>query len=222
MYNQLLIQAFEKAGEEIHSEVLSRQAAHLSDVILENSGMPYGERSLRDRYKEVNNHLNINLNLYVADALSQYLGYQNFNAYLASTQEQSNPKTSGIKTIFKRYKYLLLVFVGVLVLTSVYLTTRSRWMVWETDHYKEVSFDEQLLQNGRLKIYNKDRIHNFKKTTADCNTTFVFNGGNTQLWYGKNKMGELELFTSPGLHPETGKTLKELTKYMYDKYICIQ
>jgi hypothetical protein len=95
-------------------------------------------------------------------------------------------------------------------------------MVWDGLYYKEVSFNERLLQNGTLKLYNKDRIENFRKTTADCQTPLAFKGGTLKLWYGKNRMGDLELFTTPGLHPETGKTLKELTKYMYDKYICVQ
>ena len=30
----------------------------------------------------------------------------------------------------------------------------------------------------------------------------------------------LQYFTALGLHPETGKTLKPITQYMIDKYIC--
>ena len=44
--------------------------------------------------------------------------------------------------------------------------------------------------------------------------------GREQIWYGKNNRGELEFFTSQGLHPETKKTLKKITKYMIDKYVC--
>ena len=44
--------------------------------------------------------------------------------------------------------------------------------------------------------------------------------GSERLWYGKNKNKELEYFTAFGKHPETGKTLKPITKYMIAKYIC--
>ncbi len=41
-----------------------------------------------------------------------------------------------------------------------------------------------------------------------------------RIWYGKNREGELEYFSSQGLHPQTGKTLKPITRYMIEKYIC--
>lgn len=53
-----------------------------------------------------------------------------------------------------------------------------------------------------------------------CDLIFFDKSGNAQIWYGKNLKGELEIFTSLGLHPETGKTLKPISKYMIEKYIC--
>ncbi len=71
-----------------------------------------------------------------------------------------------------------------------------------------------------LKLYNADRIEHFRKIDPNCETDFFKNDGTEMLWYGKNKSGELEFFTSVGLHPETGKTLKKITKYIIKKYIC--
>ncbi|WP_339609501.1 hypothetical protein [uncultured Planktosalinus sp.] len=73
---------------------------------------------------------------------------------------------------------------------------------------------------GQLKLYNEDRIAHFKKIEADCDTPYRTADGNALVWYGKNKEGALEYFTSHGLHPETGKTLKELTLYMFEKHAC--
>ena len=41
------------------------------------------------------------------------------------------------------------------------------------------------------------------------------------IWYAKNKEGEIECFTNPGLHPITGKTLDEITPYIIQKYVPI-
>ncbi|MGF1557165.1 hypothetical protein [Paucihalobacter sp.] len=220
MYNTLLLKAFEKAGEDIHAASTSKRALHLSDVILEYSGMPYGERSLRDKHKEVQNGQTINLSLFVADALSNYLGFENFSAYVASNESVLKIKKSVNPSFFRRYRLPLLLISVLLIILTIDYTTKTRWMVWEADHYIEVGFDEKLLQTGSLKIYNKDRIEHFKKVEVNCESSLSVNGGAMDLWYGKNKNGELELFTTPGLHPETGKTLKALTKYMFDKYIC--
>lgn len=218
MYNRLLIEAFEKAGEESHATTNSGKAAYLSNVIEKNSKMPYGERSLRDKFKAVEKGEKINLNRFVTNALSQYLGYENFTQYVASNNELVTDQPS--QGFLRRHRWPLLLISLVVIMLVIYFSTKTRWMVWETDHYIEVGFDEKLLQMGSLKIYNKDRIAHFKKVEANCESSLSVNGGAVDLWYGKNKKGELELFTTPGLHPETGKTLKALTKYMFDKYIC--
>jgi hypothetical protein len=56
--------------------------------------------------------------------------------------------------------------------------------------------------------------------TPNCEDEFFNEDGSVKLWYGKNKNKDLEYFTALGLHPETGKTLKPITQYMIDKYIC--
>lgn len=93
-------------------------------------------------------------------------------------------------------------------------------MIWEVDHYEEVSFDPKKYGIGKLKLYKKERILYFKKIEGTCEYTYFDTEGEVRVWYGKNHTGKLELFTSLGLHPETGKTLKPITKYMIRKYIC--
>jgi hypothetical protein len=93
-------------------------------------------------------------------------------------------------------------------------------MKWDVDHYVEVSFDAKGVQNGDLKLYKEDRIENFKKINADCNTVFFTENGSISVWYGKNMNGALEYFTGLGLHPISGKSLKPITEYMIKKYVC--
>ncbi|WP_435682498.1 hypothetical protein [Nonlabens sp.] len=54
-----------------------------------------------------------------------------------------------------------------------------------------------------------------------CDTVFFKSDNSVRFWYGKNKKKEIEYFTDLGLHPETGKTLKPITGYMIEKYICV-
>jgi hypothetical protein len=94
-------------------------------------------------------------------------------------------------------------------------------MIWQEDHYVEVEFDTEKHKLNQLKLYKEDRINLFKKLTPICDTTKFFNeDGSVNIWYGKNRNKKLEYFTALGLHPETGKTLKPITQYMIDKYIC--
>ena len=98
---------------------------------------------------------------------------------------------------------------------------QPRWMIWQNGHYIEVKLDTEKYSLNQLKLYKEDRILNFKQIIPDCNTTQFFNlDGSENLWYGKNAKGELEYFTSLGLHPETGMTLKKITSYMIKTHIC--
>ena len=74
-----------------------------------------------------------------------------------------------------------------------------------------------LIQFKILSFFCKDF---FKKINPDCEYSFFNNDGSVRVWYGKNVSKELEFFTDLGLHPETGKTLKPITQYMIDKYVC--
>lgn len=218
MYSQLIIKAFEKAREKIQSDKPTRLAQHLSDYIQEQSGEPYGEKSLRNHYTAAKKGDPIDLKKFVANALSVYLGYESFEDFVKA--HPSKPvEPTGLPS---RYKWAIagLLFI-VLFFTISYLQfNKQRWMVWQQDHYVEVSFDEKLLQDGKLKLYKEDRITDFKKINIDCNTTYKTPNGTALIWYGKNAEGELEYFTSLAKHPETGKTLRELSRYMFEKYVC--
>ncbi len=217
MYTSLLLKAFEKAESILQSRKSTHLAQHLSDYIQEQSGEPYGEKSLRNHYKAAKNGNPIDLKKFVANALGSYLGYANFEEYVMANPVEPQKK----KGLWTQYKVPIIGLLIVLISAFVYHTlTKERWMVWQEDQYMEVSFDENLLQQGLLKVYKEERITDFKKIKVDCNTAYKTPDGSALVWYGKNPAGKLEYFTSPGLHPETSKTLKELSKYMFDKHIC--
>mgnify|MGYP001207742655 CR=1 FL=1 len=223
MYHQLLIKAFEKAKQEIRTQADTPAAEHLSDFIQEDSRQPYGERSLRTRYNQAREGTPFDLRNYVVESLAHFLGYDNFEAFLKEHPQEKgrNRKISFYRKYSKGYIGLAMmgVFLVVVVLVMQYIN-QTRWMVWNEDHYIETKFDEKQLQDGVLKLYKEDRIQNFRKIQPDCNTTYRNPDGTARVWYGKNKAGQLEYFSSLGQHPETGKTLKELSKYMFDKYVC--
>lgn len=74
-------------------------------------------------------------------------------------------------------------------------------MRWDQDHYKEVSFDRELLQQVVLKRYKEDRIQQFFKKDPQDIPAFFDRKGNPIIWYGKNKEEVYEYFSDLGLHP---------------------
>jgi hypothetical protein len=94
-------------------------------------------------------------------------------------------------------------------------------MVWVENHYKAADY-EAVKDTAEVRPFNQDLLDNFKKITV-CDTTTFFKNGDIDkpvIWYGKTPdKKQYEYFNQPGLHPETGKTLKPITKYIIDKYI---
>ena len=94
-------------------------------------------------------------------------------------------------------------------------------MVWVKNHYVAAEYDK-VKDTAEVSPYNQKVLDDFKKITVSDTTTFFKNGDRDKplVWYGKAlDKKEYEYFNQPGLHPETGKTLKPISKYIIDKYI---
>lgn len=223
MHQNLVLKAFEKVGEQIQRTEPYPIAEFLVNYIEENTGNTYTARSLVSKWNEAKkDSKTVRLKPFVVDALCFYLGFANFEAF---NRQEPTEKTafnwlfkSWAKCWFKVLLYnLFLVFLGLAVYNYI---IRERWMEWQETQYVEVAFDATKLGQGTLKIYKKERIEKFKRIEADCETIWKNPDGSAALWYGKNEEGEYEWFSDLAKHPETGKSLKEVTKGMFDKYIC--
>lgn len=221
MHSQLILDAFEKVKSKEGITVKTNIAKFLSDYIDENTESVFGERSLRIQHNKANEGNEILLKEYVADGLSMYLGFDNYNDYYRSHNKGDFKLAS--KAINKNFKTLIvggvlaiLIIVGVVFLNS----DSNRWMVWENDRYVEVKFDAKKYNLNQLKIYKSDRIENFRQVELNCDSDFFNEDGSVRYWYGKNKNKEINFFSSLGLHPLTGKTLKPITNYIINKYVC--
>ncbi|OEK09506.1 hypothetical protein A8C32_12415 [Flavivirga aquatica] len=226
MYKELIIEAFvkaknqrEKRGEKSPSVVAI--AEDLSEYISEKEGFSLGERSFRDYKKEAEKLANkledINIKQFkVVIGLCKYLGYNDYEDFVSRN-------TSKIKKRFNLFKKNIIsvsvVGISVLVLFVINSVEEERWMMWKEDHYIKVGFDKEKYDSGVLMLYDESRLK-LLRIKADCNTAFFDLQGRPMVWYGKNVKKELQFFSAYGLHPETGKSLNPITRYMIRKYIC--
>jgi hypothetical protein len=226
MYKDVVKKAFEKAEIEIVGRTSTNTVAnHISKALMEKFLYQISAKTLIKLFKASSNceeGKDISISSDQAQHLSQYLGYKNYQDYVEQNPgEKEVVKEKSLLTYLKQHKLLLLLLIVVaVVISSYFYINRQRWMKWDVDHYVEVSFDAKGVQNGDLKLYKEDRIENFKKINADCNTVFFTENGSISVWYGKNMNGALEYFTGLGLHPISGKSLKPITEYMIKKYVC--
>lgn len=127
---------------------------------------------------------------------------------------------SGFKKVYLAALAVILVFAGLFAIWS--FNDDENCMVWNMDHYEEIPCEKVSDAMTLFKpiVIKKDEslISNFKKIKA-CDTTSFFKMGKPCIWYGKSFDGSYEYFTAPGLHPETGKTLKSITPYMIERHV---
>lgn len=143
--------------------------------------------------------------------------------------EKEDEKKEGVFEEFKKKrvsKRISLVIMPLFVLGSVIgikkvLFPDMNCMVWNKTHYEAVEYDK-VKDTSEVIPLNQEVLDNFRKITA-CDTTIFFKNGDIDkpiVWYGKaSNKKEYEYFNQPGLHPETGKTLKPISKYIIGKYI---
>ena len=229
----LVLRAFDKAEEELFEKgilkpSLTQIATELSQYIEEQKKFTLGERSLRiyrgDAIKLEKEEKDINIKqLVVVNALCEYLGFDNYPSFVQNLGT-NNIKTTQIPSIEKMSISLkIAIVISALLILSFFIynyTHRQRWMYWEGNHYTEINFDSKKYADGQIKLYNEENILHLKKVEVNCDTIFFNADKSVKFWYGRNKSKELEYFTYPGLHPQTGKTLRPITNYMINKWIC--
>jgi len=218
----------------------------ISDYMMEECRFQYHEKSLRNKYKlALKDGSDVELKSSVANCLCCYLGYENYAEFILKNtiQETTTEIVEDVfideekkedvifrkePTIGEKLKIVIqknkvtLIFCSLIFLLyfGLYMVEKQRWMIWNSDHYVEVQLDVEKYGMSNLKLYKQERVQNFRKVNPDCEYPFFKADGSENLWYQKTANGELEFFTAYGLHPETGKTLKKITPYMIQKYIC--
>ncbi|MDC8001784.1 hypothetical protein POV26_12115 [Aequorivita todarodis] len=231
MHRELLLKAFEKARRELVQEGYSEPsdskcANRISEIVSEV--FPYGEKSFRKLYKKAITNPQADIQIprpEVLTALAHYLGYEDYRTFVVRNSKDEGMTTIADRKVSKKTNQLLFIAIALFFATIIgffgyHYFNKQRWMEWEGTHYVEVSFDAEKLKHGTLKAYKEERITDFEKVTPNCETRFFNEDGSVRIWYGKNKDGNLEYYTSYGLHPLTEKTLKPITRYMIGKYIC--
>jgi hypothetical protein len=220
MHKKLILDSFKKAALEIKniqgiSPSKTKCAQFLSNLILETQDFNFNERNLRELFNSASQNNDTQIKQpEVILGLCKFLGFNSFKEYLESNNSNHiNSKHPNFKLLWIGGGFLILV-----LLASIISLQKECWMIWKETHYEKTTFDAKKIYS--LKRCDPMILENFKKITPSCSLQF-FNAKNEPLiWYAKNNKGKLTYFTYYGLHPETGKTLKPITKYIIKKYIC--
>ncbi|MEM6718365.1 MAG: hypothetical protein AAF611_03520 [Bacteroidota bacterium] len=224
MKEKLFRKAFKKAEQQSGRTTKNGVAVHLEKIFMMELKINTSKATFSryyEQYIEGNFEKEMSPSPELLDNLAMYLGFHNYEDFVTRFEQKDMPKQDSFIDFVKKNKwFIILILLTIVTFVIIFQLNRQRWMIWDGTHYIEVSFDLKKYDFGQFKLYSEDRIKNFKKIETDCQTEYIKPDGTPNVWYGKNQKKELEYFTSRGLHPETGKQLKPLSKHMFDKHVC--
>jgi|GEM_PF-765395 len=97
-------------------------------------------------------------------------------------------------------------------------------MAWAKDHYEEVECDLSMhpIYGTKVERLVPERMEAMRKVEVDAATPFFSEEtGKPLIWYFKGKNARFEYFTSPGLHPVNGETLRKITPGIIQNHVPI-
>jgi len=115
---------------------------------------------------------------------------------------------------------IIVVIIGISFFLNIRNWTTKECMVWKEDKYEAVDCSMTINSFAETTLPKDDKlIEEFRKMKVDSKTSFFDKKGNPKVWYIKNTNGTLEFFNQPGLQPETGKTLRPVSRYIIQEYV---
>lgn len=123
-------------------------------------------------------------------------------------------------------KKIAIGFLGLIGLTSIGYTAKNmiapdpQCMQWQKNHYEVVDCNSEnqqgLLQQHYIIPFDEHQSKLIKIEVSD--TTTFFKNGKPLYWYCKVD-GKPEFFNTHGVHPVTGKALKQVSDYIIEKHV---
>ena len=244
----LFEKVFEKAKNECGSSSKNGMSVHLEKVISDDYNYPITSKSFSRHFDDFvkENNLKKEISPDLLNILAHYIGYESFGDFNQKNQltkkeekeivsvepiiDDNIPEEESIinlpskknnffeKIKLQRNKVIAgsgiatILASGGLFLNSI--NQNSSCMIWKENHYEEIECEETSPQMNAVP-YN-ETVFQLKKITKP--DTLNFENALDKVWYTK-KNGEVEFYTNYGLHPENGKTLKPVTKYILTKYV---
>ena len=227
IYEDIVVAAFKKAEEKCVNTKKYQLSEYISDQIEEVSNIRITSRTFVSYHKKyiekeedvaTPKHENI-------EYLCMFLGYDSYDDYVTKNYNDDIPlplpkKTTKNITIEKKTTSVLwvlsVIIIGFVVYTQLVIDkTPNNCMIWVTDHYEPIACSGK---RGEIEL-DQETLKGMKQLIGLCKgTTFFLPNDEPVVWYDKYN-NKLTFFTKEGIHPTNGRTLKQISQYIINKYV---
>lgn len=119
MFNKLILEVFEKAKQELQTDVLTHLSIHIADILWEHNRFQIHERTLRNYYRKASDSSQdheLKVSPKVASFFCQYLGYSNYHSYINANSKRLKERSKSYCT-----KSYIIVFLTVVCLGLIFM-----------------------------------------------------------------------------------------------------
>ena len=244
---RIVLQAFEKAKMSCPGDSINAWSNHISMTIDTPSAKTLTKAY---KYCISEGKKGSRPSKHTLNRLCKYLGYNDFAEFVDKNKakelvqeeiglrenEEIDDSSVKVKAISNQKRWYSISIFGTFALTLiiiVYFIAKNRasepsasikCMTWTGSEFEEIACGSGAYSTYGTAIepYEKKRFENFRRVDVDITTQFFSEQNQKPLfWYYKNDQGEIEYYTSAGLHPVNGETLKAITEYIIEKYVPI-
>jgi len=129
-------------------------------------------------------------------------------------------------------KKIVIIIISILSITLLYknyntnsttVDNSNKCMVWKETRYVKISCNDKVDQKSGITVIPMDKnlMKSMRKVVLKRSSIIFYNDGKPKYWYCQMTPNTVEFFTAPGLHPTNRKTLKKISKYIFNKYVPI-
>lgn len=140
----------------------------------------------------------------------------NIKKYSLVNNTENNKHSKRFKNKVRGMLLTIVIFLFLVTMVIYFAFFKKECMRWTGDYYEK---EYCIHDSNNLDIVPYEEIQFRIKKIIVSDTTTFFKLGKPCVWYSRSYEGNYECFTAPGLHPETGKTLKPITQYIIDKHL---
>ncbi|PIB31321.1 hypothetical protein BFP77_01760 [Maribacter sp. 4U21] len=167
----------------------------------------------------------------------KYLGFESYSDFVrrnpTGIPKNGKPQKNKRNVNREGWKKLIVIISiasGLIIMISDfqkwYANSKNRLeylecMTWADSLYVTISCDRSPLSEYGTQVKPLDplELKNMRKVKVNAAYQFFSDEGKPLIWYYRNEEDEHEFFTSPGLHPVNGETLRKITPYIIQKYV---
>lgn len=219
---EIVRKVYAKAKKNCVSHKNNALANHVEDEVFKNYKKNISYRTVERAFDKYIDGKNLGSPIAESvDLFCKFLGYEDYSDYISKNRKRKWVLTVTVTVALGAI--LLIISIYPIGNDNGHRTSLYQCMAWADSLYVTVSCSTKPYSQFGTPVEPLDemKLKNFKKVEVNMATQFFAEDGKPMIWYYKNKDGEIEYFTAPGLHPITGETLRKITPYIIETYVPV-